>query len=82
MGNYVFIFKNTIESCSYFIIDLYNIGIFIYSNQQPVLWQQPEMAFERYYWSSDLSLQSQDLLHTGFHSDDWKKLFSVFRVDA
>jgi len=74
--------KFKLNHAAIFFVICVNIGIFFYANRQPILWQHPEMAFERYYWSADISCPEKNILRTGFHIDDFKKIFSFFRLDT
>lgn len=74
--------KKRLQRIIIFLLVCVNLCIFIYAVSRPIVWQQAEMAFERFYWSVDFSSSSHDLLRTGFHADDLQKLFSVFRIDA
>lgn len=60
---------------------LVNIALFCYVNTKPILWQQHEITYHNFLWSMSMDEEKPFTLQTGFHLNDFKKLFFIKEVE-
>jgi len=63
------------------ILLIINVGIFIYVNRTPILWQQSEFGFYNMFWSTPWDSRGEFFLESGLHVKDFLKIFDSESLD-
>ncbi len=66
-----------------FLFLTFNLVLFVSVNLVPILYQESEVTYFKFFWSLDLDAQHPFGLHSGFNQYDLRKIFlSVNHLDA